>query len=96
MEEEKNENNNSMMRYFSNPRAFTLKKWFSEILGHKYVNHEESIERIATSLISDKDVANFGKLVAALYEAGFFKAVEDYREELERLGISIKIQPPNS
>lgn len=75
----------------SNPKAFTLKKWFYDLLGISYSSHDQIIERVATSLATDKDVEDFGKLVGQVYQCGYKKAVEDYQSQLEELGLKIKI-----
>lgn len=78
----------------SNPKAFTLKKWFYDLLKIDYVTHDQTIERVATSLATDKDLQDFGKLIGQVYETGYRKAIEDYRKQIEDLGLSIKIMAP--
>lgn len=77
----------------ANPRAFTLKRWFHELLKEKYGPHDTIIERISTSLTTDKDVEDFGKLIGQIYESAYRKAVDDYKGEVERLGMKVSIQP---
>mgnify|MGYP004076159439 CR=1 FL=1 len=83
--------NESHMKYMANPRAFTLKKWFAGILQNKMPAHDQIIERVSTSLVTDGDLKAFGELMGALYEVGYMKAVNDYKKELQRLGIKTKI-----
>lgn len=85
--------NNNFMKYMSNPKAFTLKRWFDS-LKVDVAPHDIIIERVATSLTTDKDLEDFGKLVGQVYELGYRKAVEDYREQVEKLGLKINIIPP--
>lgn len=85
--------NTNLGKYVSNPRAFTLKKWFSSI-NINVEKHDIIIERIATSLTTDKDVEDFAKLVNSIFELGFRKAVEDYKDQVESLGFSITIADP--
>ena len=40
------ENKANFARYMSNPRCFTLKRWFAEIVREDYPQHDEIIERI--------------------------------------------------
>jgi len=88
---ENSENKGSFVKYMSNPRCFTLKKWFLELLKTDYPQHDEIIERVSTSLLTDKDVDSFGKLVMNVYQAAYHKAVDDYRTEFEKMGIKITI-----
>ena len=94
MEEEKKDQTgqkNNFLKYASNPKAFTVKKWLHQILENKYHNYESLAERVSTSLVTDKDLEEFGKLLADLYEAGFLKAMNQYKEQMDNLGIKVKI-----
>ena len=88
--------NNGIMRYMSNPRAFTLKKWMAELLKAKYVNHDAIIERVASSLVTERDLQEFGRLITDVYEAAYLKAVNDYKSQFEKLGINVNIVPEKS
>ena len=79
------------MKYMANPKSFTLKKWFAELLKGKFPPHENIIERVSMSLVTEKDLTDFGKLVAEVYEAGYLKAVNDYRAQFEKMGVKISI-----
>jgi hypothetical protein len=82
---------NSIRKYMSNPRSFTLKKWFNELLQEKYGPHDHIIDRVAPSLVTEKDMEEFGKLIVEVYEKGYLKAVEDYRDQFEKMGVKINI-----
>lgn len=86
----------SMVRYMSNPKSFTLKKWFIELLDKDYVPHDDVIERIASSLATEQDMKEFGNLITAVFEKGYRKAIEDYRGQIEKLGIKIHVVPDES
>lgn len=99
MEEQKEkpkETSSSLLRYMSNPRAFTLRKWFYDLLKLNYINHDTIIERISTALTTEKDLEDFGKLVGQVYEIGYKKAVEDYRAQIESLGLKIHVTMPET
>lgn len=83
----------NFIRYMSNPRSFTLKKWFAELLKEDYIQHDTVIERVAMSLTTEQDLKEFGKLITQIYEKGYRKAVEDYRQQAEQLGIKITVVP---
>ena len=91
MSEGKEEKKSSLVQYMSNPRCFTLKKWFIELLDKDYVPHDDIIERIASSLATDQDMKQFGTLITSVFEKGYRKAVEDYRGQVEKLGIKINV-----
>lgn len=80
----------------SNPRAFTLRKWFYELLKIDYVAHDTIIERISSALVTERDVEDFGKLIGQVYEKGYRKAVDDYRKQVEDMGLKVSIVAPPS
>lgn len=84
---------NNLNRLTLNPRAFTLKKWMFEVLKSTAMQHEAILERIASSLITDRDMDDFGKLISAVYESAYFKAVNDYKQEFEKYGVTINVIP---
>ena len=86
-----NPSNTNFLKYMSNPRTFTLKKWFSGILQEKFGQHEVIIERVSSSIVTEADLEAFGKLMGDLFETGYMKAVNDYRDELEKIGIKISV-----
>lgn len=96
--ENENESNgkSNFISYMSNPRAFTLKKWFIELLQEDYPPFDTIIERIATSLTTDQDLKEFGQLITQVYEKAYRKSVDDYRSEIEKLGVKINVIPGNS
>jgi hypothetical protein len=70
-EEKTPEGPNNLIRYMSNPRAFTLRKWFYELLKINYASHDTIIERVSSSLVTERDLEDFGKLIGQVYETGY-------------------------
>lgn len=92
-----NENNqNNLMRYMANPKAFTIKKWFYELLKLNYAAHDQIIERVSSSLVTEKDLNDFSKLIGQVFETGYRKAVDDYRKQFEEMGLKIQIVAPKN
>lgn len=92
--QEHNNGQNNFVRYMANPKAFTLKKWFYDMLKTNYVAHDTIVERVAASLTTDKDLEDFGKLIGEVFEKGYRKAIDDYRAEIERLGLNVTVVSP--
>jgi ABC-type transport system involved in multi-copper enzyme maturation permease subunit len=91
------EKSKDFFKYMSNPRSYTVKKWTMELIKEKYTKKQDLIiERITTSLHTDQDVEDLGSLLAAVYEAGYFKAVNDYKKEAEKLGLKVMVGNPES
>lgn len=95
-EKEKPKEEGNLIKYMSNPRAFTLRKWFYDLLKVNYVDHDPIIERVGTSLTTQKDLEDFGKLIGQVYDTGYRKAVEDYKKEIEKLGLKVQVVVPDS
>jgi len=91
MEGAKSDSN--FLKYMSNPRSFTLKKWLIELLQEKYTPHDVIVERVSTSLTTDQDLTDFGQLITQIYESGYRKAVGDYRSQMEDLGVKVTVGP---
>lgn len=89
------EKTNNFMKYASNPKAFTLKKWLTDILKDEYLKHDQIVERISHALITDKDLKDFGDFVSILYQTGYMKAVNEYKSKLEEMGIKTIVGQTN-
>jgi len=95
---EKNEKSNgNMAEYMQNPKGFAIRKWLADLLGNDYTAHDQLVERISASLVTQKDLEDFGKLIGCVYSAGFMKAFNDYKGQLEKLGLNINltVEDPN-
>ena len=43
----------------------------------------------------DKELTNFSKLVGDIYQIGYLKAVDDYKDQLKKHNINVKISQQN-
>ena len=71
--------------------AMAVRKYLSEILKDRYVKNQDIVERIVSVVITQRDLQEFGRLIADIYEVGFLKAVDDYRHVLGDMGREVKI-----
>lgn len=85
------ERSSNLVKYMSNPRSFTLKRWLAELLKEHYTPHDSIVERVATALTTEKDLEEFGKLIGGIYEVGYRKAINDYKTEAEKLGLKVNL-----
>jgi|LakMenEpi03Aug12_release.lakeMendotaPanAssembly.Ray.scaffolds.fasta_scaffold16801_13 hypothetical protein len=83
--------NSNWLNFLSNPRSHYIKKSMFEILKERYGKHEQILERLSSHLIVEKDLKDFLAMIIDVYEIGFFKAVEDQKEQLKKLGLGVKI-----
>lgn len=86
---------NDMTKYMTNPTLFTLRKWLSDLIKEKYQKHDNIVERISASLITNSDVSDFGLLITDIYETAYRKAVSDYKDQFEKMGVKINVVMPN-
>lgn len=83
-----------LLELLQNPNARMLAKPMFELLGERYGRHQKIIERVALSLQTQDDVQDFLKLFVDAYEAGYFRAVNEQKDKLEKLGYDVKITQP--
>lgn len=79
------------MKYMTNPRLFTTKQYMMNLLKERYQHHESIIDRIASSFQTDRDMEEFIQMQMSLYEVGYLKAVNDYRKQLEEVGMRVTV-----
>ena len=77
------------MSYFSNARGNYIQKCIFEILKDRYSKHQNISERISVSLLTENDTKEFLSLLIDTYEIGYLKAVDDHKQQLEKLGFFI-------
>ena len=76
----------SWIDYLSNPKGHILKKTMFEVLQGRYLQNEQILERLSVSLMTENDLKSFMKLVTDVYEIAYLKAVNDQKEQLQKLG----------
>lgn len=81
----------SLSDMIQNPKGIALKRYMATVLGQKYVEYEELLHRATFYLVTDKDMASFGKMISDIYELGYMKAVVDYKDQLQKIGVKVNI-----
>jgi hypothetical protein len=87
-------NSNSWVQMMSNPQGHVIKKYMAEILKDKFPPHQEILERIASTLITDGDLKSFGNLVSDIYQIGYLKAIKEHEDLLAKIGYKTKFITP--
>lgn len=75
----------------SNPSERVILHWLQQILKGNVKQHEIILKRIAKTLHTSQDLEDFGKLMTSVYETAYIRAVEDYKTQLRKAGINIKV-----
>lgn len=85
----------SWNQILQNPKSYTLKKFLANILDNKVNNYDDLLARIGVSLVTDNDLKVFAELVNDIYVAGFSKAIEDNKKQLNDLGFVVTNKEEN-
>lgn len=81
----------SLADMMQNPKGIALKRFMATILGQKYLDYEDLLQRSTCYLVTDKDMASFSKMISDVYELGYMKAVSDYKDQLQKIGVKVNI-----
>lgn len=68
-----------------------FKKTMYEFLKERYGKNEMILDRISHALVTDNDLHQFMTLITDVCEMGYLRAINDHKEQLNKLGISVKI-----
>ena len=83
--------------YLPDQKSIAIKKWLHALLQEQSnPAYSDIIERVSTALITEKDLEDFGKLLGVVYYAGFTKAFNDYKKEMDKYGIKLKVKTEES
>jgi len=78
--------------YLHDQKSIAIKKWLHALLQeNSNPAYSDIIDRVSTALITEKDLEDFGKLLGTIYYAGFSKAFNDYKKEMTKYGIKLKV-----
>jgi nickel-dependent lactate racemase len=86
----------NFLDYFGNTNIHYIKKSMFEVLQERYSKNEQIIERVAASLITEKDTKDFLKLVTDIYEMAYLKSVKDHKEALQKVGLVATVKADHS
>ena len=82
----------NLLDHINNPRGHAVKKYFEQILKERCGKNKDIIEKISHYIITDRDLKELGTLVADMFEVGYLKALEDYKDQLKEMGLEVKIK----
>lgn len=82
-----------MNPFAQNPQATAVRKYLFEILKDRYQKNSDYIDRLAAGVATKKDYESLGALVADIYESGFVRAVDQYRDQISKMGMSVSVVP---
>ena len=81
------------MDMISNPKGVLINNYMLQILGQeKFLKHKAFIDRLGAALPTTADVGELGAIVVAIYESGYYKALNDYREKFQKLGYDVSVK----
>ena len=84
---------NNWMDMISNPKGMLIRNYMLQILGQeKFLKHQAFIDRLAAAVPVSADIKELGEIVVEVYESGYFKALNDYREQFQKLGYDVNVK----
>lgn len=76
-----------------NLHATAIKKYMFDILKDRYHKNEAFIEKITGMVNTKEDYEALGSLMVDVFELGFLKAYNEYRGQLEKMGLRVGVVP---
>lgn len=61
------------------------------MLKERYERNKGYIDRISVATLTREDYESLGRLMADVYESGFVRAVDQYKEQMSKLGLKVNI-----
>jgi len=83
--------NANWLNFMSNPMAHHIKRSMFELLKEKYGKHEQIVERVSHTLVTEKDMKDFLSMMVEIYEMGFVRAIDEQKDKLAKLGFGVRI-----
>lgn len=74
-----------------NPKSAALKKFMIRVMNDKVNPYNDILARLGTALVTDNDLKIFGEMINDILGIGYKKAVDDYRTQLNKLGIEVSL-----
>lgn len=78
---------------FQGVQGNAIKKHIFEMLGDRYARNERFVERLVSNITTKEDYEGVGIFLADLFESGFVRAVDQYKEQFANMGMKVKIVP---
>lgn len=63
----------------------------AQVLDQKYPPFDDLVSRLASVLVTEKDLKDFHQMIAQIFETGFLVAVEEYKKKLEEAGVRVSL-----
>jgi hypothetical protein len=82
-----------MNPFASNPHSIAIKRYLFEVLKERYGRNEKYIDRMAAATLVQEDYEALGSLVVDIFEAGFLRAVDQYKEQMSKMGLKVDVVP---
>lgn len=79
----------SWTQLVQNQKSVTIKKFVAQILDQRIVVYDDLLTRISTALVTDNDFKAFAEMLNEILIAGYYKGVENYKEQLEKAGVKV-------
>jgi hypothetical protein len=78
---------------FQNLQSSAIKKYLFEMLQERYAKNEKFIDRLASTVTTKEDYEALGGLMVDIFECGFMKALNEYKEQVAKMGLKVSVVP---
>jgi hypothetical protein len=78
---------------FQNPQSIAIKRYIFEVLKERYSKNEKFVDRLASLITTKEDYESLGIFITDLYETGFLRAVDQYKDQFNKMGMKVSIVP---
>ena len=78
---------------FQNPHALSIKRYLFEMLKERYPKNEKFIDRLTSTITTKEDYDGLGSFITDIFELGFVRAVDQYKEQFAKMGMRVNIVP---
>ena len=85
---------NQLANLIGKPFQVAIKKLMFQLLEERYGKHEDVIERVSNSVVTEKDYEAFAKMIVDVYEKAYISAIKQHKEILEAHGLKANIVMP--
>lgn len=78
---------------FQNLHGTAIKKHIFEMIGDRYARNEKFVDRLVSHVSTKEDYDGLGTLLADVFESGFIRAVNQYKDQFAKMGMKVSIVP---
>lgn len=76
----------------SNPYKTAVIQYAQQVMKDRYAKYHDIVLRASSTFVTQDEALRFAKMLVEIYEVGYLKAVDDYRQQVEAHGLQVRIK----